>query len=70
MDTDPKLDEDDPRTFGHKSRWLINKEANGAGWLLHEPITDDEPTLGATLLPTHEAACQLFAAYTANTLSR
>lgn len=55
-------DYDDPTIFGHHSRWLINKEWDGTGWLLHEPIGCD--SLGATRLPTFDAAVRLFIAYT------
>lgn len=50
------------RQYGDVRRWLINKAADGTGWLLHEPITRD--ALSATPLPTFEAACAAFAAFT------
>jgi hypothetical protein len=46
--------------FGDPERWLIQKSWDG--WLLHEPITPDSST--AVVLPSFEAARQLFIAFT------
>lgn len=48
-------------TFADGTRWLINKHTDGDRWLLHEPVANNTP---AMVVPTFDAACQLFVAFT------
>lgn len=47
--------------YGDGSRWLIQKHANGQGWLLHEPLTN-VPCM-VHLLPAFQAAVAAFEAF-------
>jgi len=54
-------------SFGHESRWLINKSSDG--WLLHEPIIGQD-TPAAVLCRSFRIACQAFAHFHAADLRR